>query len=160
MPNLNQDYYKTEDIAALNAYAKDIEEKVNRLLNAGGRDNYLKCCEIIKDPNNECCFQVSKPLMNLRILAIAEEAQLNKEDEVTVFDGRDLYTLEELYQEIVFKLRRLEFNIETDVRRDILQFLVDEKIGADVLLVVIRLTTYLYSKDKIWEAITKGLKNE
>ena len=149
----NGDYYHTEDIQKLQKCAGDIENIINNLLETGGADSYREVCEILKSDMAAALFQVSKPLMVARILATVEENQLAKGKEITVFSGRNLYALEALYQEIVFRLRRIEFEMNIDIKEDIFRFLVDENISIDVLIAVLHGTTYLYSKDKIWDAI-------
>lgn len=149
----NGDYYRTEDVRKLQESARELESVVNTLLEAGGYDNYRQVCMILKSDQAEVLFQVSKSLMVARIFTTVEELQLSKGSEVTVFCGRNLCELEALYQEIVFRLRRIEFEIEIDIKKDIFQFLIDEKLSVDVLIAVLQGTTYLYSKDKIWNTL-------
>lgn len=149
----NGDYYRTEDICKLKEGAQELENVINTLLEAGGADNYSKVCEIIKTDVAAVFFQVSRPLIVVRILATVEENQLAKGFKITIFSGRNLYALEELYQEIVFRLRRIEFDMDVDIKNDILQYMVDMSLSLDALIAVLHGTTYLYSKEKIWRVI-------
>jgi len=154
------DYYKTEDVERIKGLAFELETEIDGLLCEGGSENYRKCCEIIEDKRLDYLFNVSRKLMVLRILANIESNQLNKNNEITVFSNRNLEKLENVYQEMVFRLRRVEFGMDIDIKQDILQFLIQEQLSLDFLLGVLAGTVYLYSKNFIWESISRGLGYE
>ncbi|MCR4617403.1 MAG: hypothetical protein K5669_04345 [Lachnospiraceae bacterium] len=155
----NMDFYLEDEIKELNSEAKELELKIDGLLTEGTKESYETVLKYMFDSNNDSLFRVSRSLNVLRLLSEAEKKQLDKGLDVTIFTGRDLRGLEELYQELVFRLRRVEFDKPISVKDDILQFLVDNHLSLDILVVVIQGTIYLYNKDKIWKAITESAKN-
>ena len=151
---MTKDLYLYNDIAELRARAVEVEEYVNRLLINGTNTDYQKVLDCILDGKNENLFQVSRPLNVLRLVSEVEKRELESKKETTVFSGRDLYKIEDIYQETVFRLRRIEFEKPICIKDDLLQFIIDNKLSLDFLIVVIQGTYYLYNKEKIWKAIS------
>ena len=148
------DFYLEDEVRRLKKKAFDVERKINNLLLEGTNKSYKKVLEIIFDKETEVCFQVSRPLNVLRVLSEVVKVELEKGCERSIFCGRDLYALEELYQEMVFRLRRVEFGKPINIKEDILQFIVENGLSLEYLIAVVQGTHYLYDKDRIWKVIS------
>ncbi len=153
------DIYSAEEVAALRNEASRIEANIDSLLAASDNASFMKVCEIIGDPAISKYIKCSKKLSNLCILAVAERKQLEKGMNTTIFSGRDLENLENLYQEIVFRLRRIEFGKDIDISRDIYGFLSSNELSLDIVISVLYGCPYLYDKEGIWEKIAGVIGN-
>ncbi len=153
------DYYTEEDVALLKSGAAELEQRVDGLLQSAGQEDYLKIFEITSDPDNSKYIKCSKKLSNLCILSVAEKKQMEKGMNVTIFTGRDLTELEALYQEIVFRLRRIEFDKDIDIKQDIFGFLSENNLTFDIVVAVLYGTAYLYDKDGIFDRIAGEMNN-
>jgi len=154
------DHFSSEEVAELKKRAAEMENRIEDLLEKSDNESYMKVCEIITDPSISDYIKCSKKLSNLCILSVCERKQIEKGMKTTLFSGRTLEDLEVLYQEIVFRLRRIEFGKEIDIKRDILGFLQGNNLSLDVLVSVLYGTAYLYDKDGIWNKIAGESESE
>ena len=152
-----EDLYLEKDMKDLREKRLKAEEQINKLLKEGTPEKYLEVYDLLRTPDIEFCIKDSKALLNLRILSIVEKKLIERGDHYTIFTGRNLYELEELYQELVFRLRRVEFGKQIDIKRDIYGFLVENRLDPEILMAVIKGTVYIYNKDLILKRLTEGI---
>lgn len=149
-----KDIYTEQDVAFLKEYTHEIEIRIDSLLGKGTDKDILDICDLIASDNVEMCFSASKALLNLRVLSLVDKERIGK-GKNSILSGRNLKEIENLYQEMVFRLRRIEFSKTIDVIDDIFLFLSENNLDIDFLIAVLRGTTYLYEKDRIWKRITE-----
>lgn len=151
------DIYLEDEVRILMSRARETEKKVDELLLDGSPEAQKKICDILMDDSAALLFKGSKKLMCARIFSDVVLKHLEKGKTQTVFSSRNLTELEALYQELVFRLRRIEFDLDIDIEKDIFMFLTEQKIGIDELVAVLYGTLYLYGRDKIWSRITEEI---
>jgi hypothetical protein len=153
----SKDVYREQDVEAAKKQTKELEDRIEGLLCGADPKNCLEIYNLLQAPESEVCLHESKALMNLKVLSSVAKMQVEKGEATNILQGRSLAEIEEIYQELVFRLRRVEFGKAIDIKQDIFVFLAENRLNVETLLAVLRGTVYLYEKDRIWKSITEGI---
>ena len=147
------DVFQTEDVFRLQAGALKLEEEIEGLLNEGTVTAYDRIAEICFDESNQKYVKRSRKLMTARIFSEAENSNRKHNTGRTAFVTDNFEDLESIYQELVFRLRRIEFGKDINIENDIWGFLKQMGLNVEFLVAVLGATKYLYQKDKIIDRI-------
>lgn len=144
-----------DEITAIHAGAGNVRNEIDRMLEKGRP--YAEICDFIRTQSRElAAWDQSMHILNrmASIAAIELEAQVDR----YLFAGRTTEQIIRLYRRTVLYLRRIEFDLPTELQQAGIDYIKSEQISIFALYGIIQSTRILFCKEIIWERLQKYIQ--
>ena len=90
-------------------------------------------------------------------MAIIANWEMSQNVEHHLFVGRTVKEIIQLYRMLSLYLRRIEFDLPLEYRREIVDYIISEKISTEAVLAVIQMNKSIICKDEVTDGLRKLL---
>ena len=116
--------------------------------------------DIISLMSQEQCHQLAsldQDIQYLEIISQIVDLELKNGIDNVLFTGRDVNSVIRTYRILSLFLRRIEFGFPKDLQRDIVSYIIREKISLIALIGIIQSNVTILQKDKVCDDLTSLL---
>ncbi len=129
-----------------------IKKKISLYLDKQDRESFEKICALMEEKQSIEFAAEDRELYVLQIMTNVQRQEMIEGEHRCLFEGRDLKQVIELYQRLVFYLRRLEFGLSIEEQKELIDYMLREQLSAVCILGVIHAAKYIYAKEKTLQA--------
>lgn len=137
-----------EQYQELNKEVLEVKKQIECYLQRQTKEAYMKICEIL---NSDYCGKLlgqDRELFVLANMANIQQQEMIRGEKNCVFDKRGIKQIFDLYQDLVFYLRRLEFDLPIELQKEIVLYMSEQHLSAICIWGVIQMAPYIYNKEK------------
>lgn len=138
----------SEQYRELNKEILEVKKQIEECLQRQNEEAYMKICEML---NSDYCSKLlgqDRELFVLANMANIQQQEMIQEEKHCVFDNRDIKQIVDLYQNLVFYLRRLEFDLPIEFQKEMVSYMSEQRLSAICIWGVIQMAPYIYNKEK------------
>lgn len=134
---------------------KEVEafkQTIEQLLKKQDYNSFREICELMEDKKSVALAAEDKELYILQLMTNIQRQEMTGEETRYLFEGRNIRQLVNLYQEIVFYLRRLEFDLPLEEQKELIDYMLKEQLSAVCIFGIVQAARYIYAKEKTLHA--------
>ena len=139
----------------MNIDAFEFEKGLDRLLQQPL--GYKKAIEFLLSSQLQSLIEKNQNIYILHIMAIIANWEMSQNVEHHLFAGRTVKEIIQLYRMLSLYLRRIEFDLPLEYRREIVDYIISEKISTEAVLAVIQMNKSIICKDEVTDGLRKLL---
>ena len=133
-----------EEMLAVNTLSKEIEKKIDIIL--AGDGDFDKVVEIVKQKETQEIITRNQRIYLISEIVLEEKAQNSSR---TLFDNRSVDEAIGVFRKLTLFLRRIEFDFPVEQQKEIIYYILQEKISVTAVLGIIKLNKTIVHKDKV-----------
>lgn len=137
-----------EQFQELNIEIVEIKNQISEYLQKQNKDTFLQVCDLLDTEQCGRLIGKDKELYVLGIMSNIARQEITQGEKLCVFNGRNIKQIVDLYQNLVFYLRRLEFDLPLELQREFVSYMGKQQLSAICIWGVIQMAPYIYSKEK------------
>lgn len=145
-----------EDVLQTRERAAAVKGSIAALL--PDRSRYNEIIDMLSEPANEELSLHDQDIYILRIIAQTVKLELESNTRYVLFDGRSINDLVTLFRTLSLYLRRIEFDFPPELQKEILDYILKEKLSVIAIVSVIQNNMSIINKDKVTEGIKSLLE--
>ena len=136
-----------EEMLAVNTLSKEIEKKIDIIL--AGDGDFDKVVEIVKQKETQEIITRNQRIYLIYLISeiVLEEKAQNSSR--TLFDNRSVDEAIGVFRKLTLFLRRIEFDFPVEQQKEIIYYILQEKISVTAVLGIIKLNKTIVHKDKV-----------
>lgn len=137
-----------EQFQELNIEIVEIKNQISEYLQKQNKDTFLQVCDLLDTEQCGRLIGKDKELYVLGIMSNIARQEITQGEKLCVFNGRNIKQIVDLYQNLVFYLRRLEFDLPLELQREFVSYMGKQQLSAICIWGVIQMAPYIYCKEK------------
>jgi len=137
-----------EQFQELNKEIAEVKNLIAECLQKQSKEAFIQICDLLDTEQCGRLIGKDKELYVLGIMANIQRQEMAQGEASCVFDNRDIRQIVDLYQKLVFYLRRLEFDLPLELQKEIVLYMSEQHLSAICIWGVIQMAPYIYSKEK------------
>ena len=126
----------------------ELKKTIEQLLEKQDFNSFREICELMEDKKSIALAAEDKELYILQIMTNIQRQEMAGEEARCLFEGRNIKQLVNLYQEVVFCLRRLEFDLPLEEQKELIDYMLKEQLSAVCIFGIVQAARYIYAKEK------------
>lgn len=139
--------------------ANAVKERIVSLLETGTEESYKDLCTFMGNQEIINLSAKDRDLYILEIMSNIQRQEMEMNTENSIFMGRNIQELTDLYQRTVFYLRRLEFDFPKELQQEIVPYIMEQRLSMVCILGIIQGSKYIYAKEKTLNSFMTLLEN-
>jgi len=140
-----------DEMVKYNSEAKDLEMLINTLIT---ENRYNDIYEILETKESKEIAGRNQTIYILYILSQIMHFEIPQNVDRILFEGRDSEEAIRLYRNLSMYLRRIEFDLPIEYQKEIVDYILSERISVVAIMYVIKYNGSIHQKEKV----TLGLK--
>ncbi len=146
-----------ESVQKTRQQASLIKDQVSKLL--GQRSNYPEIISLLAKDDAASLSLSDQDIYILRIISETVSLEMENNTGYLLFDNRSIEELITLYKTLSLYLRRIEFDLPDDLKAEVLDYILKEKISVIAVVSVIQNNMSIVDKDKVTDGIMNLLES-
>lgn len=137
-----------EQFQKLNIEILEIKNQISEYLQKSNKEAFLQICDLMDTEQCGKLIGKDKELYVLGMMSNIARQEITQGENICVFNGRNIKQIVDLYQNLVFYLRRLEFDLPLELQKEFVSYMGEQQLSAICIWGVIQMAPYIYSKEK------------
>lgn len=137
-----------EQFQELDIEIAEVKNQIAECLQKQNKDAFMQVCDLLDTERCGRLIGKDRELYVLGMMANIARQEMTQGEEQCVFDNRDIKQVVDLYQNLVFYLRRLEFELSPELQKELVPYMNEKHLSAICIWGVIQMAPYIYSKEK------------
>ena len=142
-------FFEQKKIIQWNAEIETILKDIATALNHCSINSEKKVCSIIEQAREKQLCDKNRELLIFDISAECEKIELENNSTKRIFLNRTVDEVIDVYENVVFYLRRLEFGFPIEECQPLVSYIINEKLSIYYIYTVIGKSYYLQNKEFI-----------
>ena len=135
-----------------------LKQIIEKLLEQQDIGSYRKICCLMEEKKSVELASENQEIYILQIMTNIQRQEMADGETRTVFEGRNISRLLQVYRETVFYLRRLEFDLPLEDRKELIAYMLKEQLSGVCIFGILQAARYIYAKEKTLEAFMNLLE--
>lgn len=140
--------WEKDKFEQVNSDIASIKAEIESLLEKQDEESFRQVCEMVETDEYSRFSGLDRELFILERMGTIQRQEMAQGEEETVFKNRNIAQIGELYQVLIFYLRRLEFDLSLEEQRGLVEYMQEEHLSAICVWGVIQMAQYIYNKEK------------
>lgn len=125
-----------------------VKNQITEYLQKQSEEEFMQICDLLDTEQCGRLIGKDKELYVMGMMANIQRQEMTQGETHCVFDNRNIKQIVDLYQNLVFYLRRLEFDMPLELQKELVMYMGKQQVSAICIWGVIQMAPYIYSKEK------------
>ena len=145
-----------EEITIINKKAEEIKNKINLILS---KKDYANIISLLSEEENHQIITHNTEIYILYLCSKAMEKEMYSSVDKLLFEGRNVDEVIRLYRVLSLYLRRIEFDLPLEYQKEMVRYIINEKISIVSVVEIIKNNSIILQKEKVFDGFKKLICN-